>query len=655
GLVTEPPVTCLHQFVERQAARTPRAVALRFDGGTMTYGELDRRASQLAALLRDRGVGAETLVAMACERSQHMLVALLGIMKAGGAYVPLDLHAPAVRLADVLEQCGNPLVVTTRASRPTVPGVADDDVVYADLLDDRLPVLRQHAAVGEKNLVYVIFTSGSTGRPKGVLTEHAPVVNRLRWMLTHQRLGPADKVLQKTPVFFDVSVWEMFWPLSVGATLVLARPDMHGDTDYLVRTVVEEGITAMHFVPSMLYAFLSHPQVARCTSLTQVFCSGEALSSALQNRFFSRLRARLHNLYGPTETAIEVSYWPCVPGSATVPIGYPIDNVRLYVLDDRQRPVPDGQPGELVIAGLPVARGYIGRPDLTAEVFLDDPYGPPGDRMYRSGDRVLHRPDGAIEYLGRLDDQVKLRGQRIELAEVEACLQGHPWVNRAVVALKSASEVDQRLVGYVLPVEGLSTAGDGLTPGQADIRAVLLAHARDRLPEYMIPSTLMVIEHIPLSPAGKVDRKALPDPLLPGADTAAGRDERQRPRPGLEAGIAALWAEMLNREPGRDDRFLDCGGNSLLATVLAARITHELAVPVTIAQVFAAGSLAELAARAAAARSASSDDDPGSEAPARDDPGFPPARSMDELRLERIDAMTVTEIDEMLTGLGGFR
>ncbi len=611
--MTLPPAACLHHLVEQQAGRSPGAVALQFDGDRMTYGELDLRASRLAAVLRDRGVRAESLVGLACERSPEMLVALLGIMKSGSAYVPLDLQAPAARLADVLQQCGNPLVVSTTGARRTVPWVAENDIVYVDRLTHRQPALSEPVPVGAANLIYVIFTSGSTGRPKGVMTEHAPVVNRLRWMINNHPLGPADKVLQKTPVFFDVSVWEMFWPLSVGATLVLARPGGHRDADYLVRTVADAGVTVAHFVPSMLYAFLEHPHVSRCTSLTRVYCSGEALTPALQERFFARLDACLYNLYGPTETAIEVSHWSCVPGSATVPIGHPIDNARLYVLDERQRPVPDGEPGELVIAGLPVARGYLGRPDLTAEVFLDDPYGPAGERMYRSGDRVLRRTDGALDYLGRLDDQVKLRGQRIELGEVEACLQSHPWVNRAVVALKSTGETDQRLVGYVVPGPGAEASR---------VEAALRSHAHDRLPGYMVPSAFVIVDRIPLSPAGKVDRKALPDPR------PAGHDGQEVPRPGLEAQVAALWSDVL-------------------ATVLAARITHELGIQVTVAQIFAAGSLAELADAIAVEVPAT-----GVASAPPIDPGFPVARSLDELRLERIATMSTAEIDELLAELG---
>ncbi|MGC4804612.1 amino acid adenylation domain-containing protein [Micromonospora sp. DT233] len=615
----------LHQLVEAQAARSPDAVALEFESATTTYAELDRQASRLARSLRERGVGPGTLVGVACERSPAMMVALLGILKSGGAYVPLDLEAPPARLGDVLRQCGRPLVVATATGAGVLPAEETGGLVRVDRMADDLAPLDGPVPVRPDDLIYVIFTSGSSGRPKGVMTEHAPVVNRLQWMIRNHPLGVGDKVLQKTPIYFDVSVWEMFWPLCVGATLVIARPGGHRDADYLVRTVQSSGITVAHFVPSMLYAFLEHPLVAECRTLGRVYCSGEALSPVLQERFFERLDATLTNLYGPTEAAIEVSHWTCVPGTPTVPIGWPIDNARLYVLDDRQRPVPDGQPGELVIAGLPVARGYLGRPDLTAEVFLDDPYGPAGERMYRTGDRALRRPDGAFEYLGRLDDQVKLRGQRIELGEVETCLQAHPGVGRAVVALKSRGEADQRLVGYLLPA-----------PGQHrdDLVAAVTAHARERLPGYMVPAAFVVVDRIPLGPSGKVDRRALPDPA-PG-----GHEDHQPPRPGVEADVAARWAQVLRSDgPDRRSRFLDSGGNSLLATVLAARISHELGRPVTVAQIIGADSLAELAATV------------GGTPAAPDQVAFPAARSLDEERLDRVATMSADELDALLADL----
>ncbi|MDG4834269.1 amino acid adenylation domain-containing protein [Solwaraspora sp. WMMD1047] len=618
----------LHELVEAQVARTPDAVALEFESATTTYSELDRQASRLARSLRERGIGPGALVGVACERSPAMMIALLGILKSGGAYVPLDLESPPARLGDVLRQCGRPLVVTTAAGADVLPVEHTGGLLRVDRLADDSRPLDSPVPVRPDDLIYVIFTSGSSGRPKGVMTEHAPVVNRLRWMIDNHPLSVDDKVIHKTPIYFDVSVWEMFWPLCFGATLVIARPGGHRDADYLVRTVRTSRITAAHFVPSMLYAFLEHPMVSSCRTLKRVYCSGEALSPALQEKFFGRLDATLTNLYGPTEAAIEVSHWTCVPGTPTVPIGYPIDNTRLYVLDDRQRPVPDGQPGELVIAGLPVARGYLGRPELTAQVFLDDPYGPPGERMYRTGDRALRRPDGAFEYLGRLDDQVKLRGQRIELGEVEACLQSHPAVGRAVVALKSRGEADQRLVGYLLP-----------TPGQDSDRvtAAVRAHARERLPDYMVPAAFVVVDRIPLSPSGKVDRRALPDPA------PAGREHRQPPRPGIEAEVAERWTQVLGcGAPDRRDRFLDSGGNSLLATVLAARLSHELGRPVTVARIIGAGSLAELAAAMDSTPVA------GAETFA-----FPAARSLDEQRLDRVATMSADELDALLEDLEG--
>ncbi len=614
--MTGRPQVCVHELFEAQARRTPGAVALRFEDTSMTYAELDAAAERLADVLADHGVGPEMLVGLACGRSLAMMVALIGILKAGGAYVPIDLESPPRRIAGVLEQCGNPWVVTS--------GEPGDRLPPAKLIRlDQLPAgpaVVDRTAPGPDNLVYVIFTSGSTGQPKGVMNEHAPVANRLLWMIDQQRLGPGDKVLQKTPLQFDVSVWEMFWPLCVGATLVLARPGGHRDADYLVRTVVEAGITVVHFVPSMLYAFLEHPGVRACTGLTRVYCSGEALTPELQERCYERLPAvELHNLYGPTEAAIEVSHWPCVRGSATVPIGWPIANTRLYVLDEQQQPATTG---ELYIAGVPVARGYLNRPDLTDAVFRPDPYGEPGDRMYRTGDRVRRREDGAIEYLGRLDTMVKLRGQRIELGEIEACLETHPAVARAVVVVRTRGETDQRLVAYVV-----------LRSGSDRVEGLLRAHLRDRLPGYMVPAAFVYVGQLPLTVTGKVDRAALPDPTTV-------RPDRQPPREGLETEVARVWAEVLAADrPDRRDSFLGAGGNSLLATVLAARISHAFGTTITVAEVFAAACLADLAATVGSAMSG----------PEPVLALFPPARSQDELWLERLPSLSDDEVDELLS------
>ncbi|HEV2639525.1 MAG TPA: amino acid adenylation domain-containing protein [Actinocrinis sp.] len=640
------PQVCLHELVEAQARRTPDAVALEFEGATMTYREYDDAATALAALLIDRGAEPDVLIGMACERSLEMMVALLGISKSGSAYVPVDLEAPAARIANLLDQSEVALVVATEAARDLIPLWAQPDTIYLDL-----PALRSapppepipQGTVTPDDLIYVIFTSGSTGQPKGVMNEHAPVCNRLLWGMENQELGPGDKVLQKTPVHFDVSVWEMFLPLCVGATLVIARPGGHRDTDYLVQTITQSQVTLAHFVPSMLYAFLEHPDVRTCTTLTRVYCSGEALTPELQERFFERLPAELHNMYGPTEAAIEVSHWRCTPGTPTVPIGHPLANTRLYVLDETMQHAGIDVPGELYIAGVPVARGYFGRPDLTEAVFLADPFAGPGERMYKTGDRALLRPDGAVEYLGRVDNQVKLRGQRIEPGEIEACLEAHPAVARAVVVLKGTDLADQRLVGYVVPRRAPGEAAERIEPQ-------LLAHVRNLLPVYMVPSAVVLVDALPETPSGKVDRNALPEP--PPPDHGGGREE---PRAGIEEVLAQIWAEVLHSPmPDRRDRFLDVGGNSLLATVLAGRIAQRCQVSPSAGRIISAASLAELAGDLAGdmTRDQVGDPLPGSDAGAGPDaPAFPPARSLDELLLERIEQLSAEEVDALLDDL----
>ena len=462
-----PPVS-LHALIAQQVERTPEAVAVVFAGEGLTYRELDRRASALARRLRRLGVGPESLVAVAAERSLELVVALLGVLEAGAAYVPIDPSYPAERLSYMLEdsQAGSarPVVLTQEhllERLPLAPLRAHGGEVL--LLDgdwedrDAEPDAGDGPAVtvDPDHPAYMIYTSGSTGRPKGAVNSHRAIVNRLLWMQEAFGLGPEDRVLQKTPFCFDVSVWEFFWPLLVGARLVVARPGGHQDARYLARLIQEEGITTLHFVPSMLQAFLEEPEAAGCRALRRVVCSGEALAPELVRRFFERLPVgpELHNLYGPTEAAVDVSWWACTPADAGrgVPIGRPIANLTLTVVDRELRPVPVGVPGELLIGGVGLARGYHGRPDLTAEKFVPDPFAAtPGARLYRTGDLCRRLPDGALDYLGRIDYQVKVRGFRIELGEIEAALAAHPAVREAAVLARedhgrAASQAPRRL------------------------------------------------------------------------------------------------------------------------------------------------------------------------------------------------------------------
>ncbi|HEY4023787.1 MAG TPA: amino acid adenylation domain-containing protein, partial [Pseudonocardiaceae bacterium] len=451
-------------------------------------------------------------------------------------------------------------------------------LLWADEPSDE-PAHDPDVAVGGEDAVYAIYTSGSTGTPKGVVNVRAAVHNRLRWMTERFGLGPGDQVLQKSPYTFDTSVWEFFWPLMTGATLVLAQPDGHRDPRYLVETIQRERITFADFVPSMLEAFLREPGVAECTSLRHVIAGGEALSPSLRDRFLDTLPgARLYNLYGPTEAAIGVTWWECHREDAgSVPIGVPIANARVYVLGPDGALAAPGVPGELCIAGRPLARGYLNRPGLTAQRFAADPFFP-GERMYRTGDLGRRRADGAIEFHGRVDDQVKVRGVRIELGEVEAALRGLAGVGQAV-ALAHGSGLDSRLIAYVVP--------DSVELDPTALRRAMAAV----VPDYLVPSVFVVIESLPVTTNGKLDRAALPDP----GEVVAGRDYDPPVGP-FEEQLAQLWEEILGvSRVGRDDNFFALGGHSLLAMQLVGRVRSVFGTDLPFRTVFASMTLADLA------------------------------------------------------------
>ncbi|GAA0290740.1 hypothetical protein GCM10010302_31620 [Streptomyces polychromogenes] len=580
GTAVPVPDTTLVELFERQVARTPDAPATVFRGEHLTYGELDARAERLARALRARGAGAEKIVAVALHRSTEMVVSLLAVLKAGAAYLPVDPSLPADRIAYLLSDAGPVLLLADDAVAATLP-------VPADLprLDPRAVHDGDPGAAGPGPLpghpAYVIYTSGSTGRPKAVVVEHSAIVNRLLWMQDRYRLGADDRVLQKTPFGFDVSVWEFFWPLITGAALVVAEPGGHKDPAYLSRVIQEESVTTVHFVPSMLAAFVEDPGAGRCRSLRRVVCSGEALPEELKNRFLDVLDVPLHNLYGPTEAAVDVTHWDCRREDAgPVPIGRPIWNTSLYVLDPRGRPVPVGVAGELFLAGAGLARGYLRRPALTAERFPLDPFGPPGSRMYRTGDLARHRADGSVEYLGRTDDQVKIHGFRIELGEIETALGHLDGVGRAAVVVREDVPGERRLVGYVVPEAGADPA-----PDTEAMRAEL---ARS-LPEYMVP-VLVVVDGLPVTPNGKLDRRALPAPAAPAAtgyEPPAGETEEL---------VAMVWASVLDAPRiGRHDDFFALGGHSLSATRVAARLRQSLGLDLPLHTLFEQRTVAALA------------------------------------------------------------
>ncbi|MEU9048757.1 amino acid adenylation domain-containing protein, partial [Kitasatospora sp. NPDC048343] len=431
---------------------------------------------------------------------------------------------------------------------------------------------------------YVIYTSGSTGRPKGVTIPHRAIVNRLAWMQSAYPLDATDRVLQKTPFGFDVSVWEFFWPLLEGATMVVARPGGHQDPGYLIDLIQSQQVTVTHFVPSMLQAFAQEPAVANCTSLRSVFCSGEALPAELRDKFLALLDVPLHNLYGPTEAAVDVTAWDCATpnAGASVPIGRPVWNTRVYVLNARLEPVPPGVEGELYLAGLQLARGYLNRPGLTAERFVACPYGEPGERMYRTGDLARWTADGDLEFVGRADDQVKLRGFRIELGEIQAVLAGHPAVAQAAVIAREDTPGNKRLVAYL--VAALGHSSDELVASVGEF-------LRRQLPDYMVPSATVVLDALPVTVNGKLDHRALPTP------TYTTQTDRTPTTPHEEI-LCAVFAQVLDLpRVTPTDNFFDLGGHSLLATRLVSRIRTTLGIEVPMRTLFEAPTAAGLAQR----------------------------------------------------------
>jgi amino acid adenylation domain-containing protein len=624
---------CVHQLFEQQVARGPNETALVFEGASLSYAELNRRANRLAHYLIGLGVTPDARVAICVERGFEMVIALLAVIKAGGAYVPLDPGYPVERLRYMLED-SSPVALLTQTNLLELWSGSNDTMPIVDLTS-RSPAWAAHSDIdpgpsvrnlAPVHLAYIIYTSGSTGKPKGVMVEHRSLVNRLVWMQNAYALDRRDAVLQKTPFSFDVSVWEFFWPLIVGARLVMARPEGHKDPGYLVEAIHSNKITTLHFVPSMLQVFLEHPEASSCSSLVRVVASGEALPAWVVRKFHERLpRAELHNLYGPTEATVDVTSWTCDwdPARTVIPIGKPISNTSMYILNGDLEPVPVGVDGELFIGGVGVARGYLNRPELTAERFLPDPFlyegeigeerkGEPAARMYRTGDLCRWLPDGNIEYLGRNDFQVKIRGFRIELGEIESRLVEYPGVREAVVVARDEERGDKRLIAYLVLAPGLQLR-------EPELREML----GRRLPDHMVPADFVVLDSMPLTANGKLDRAALP-PSSPkhhihresaGSVPAVGPAIRSalngaagpstvapveanfvRPSDTLEVQLIEIWEDVLGvtRIGVRDD-FFKLGGHSLLAARMFARVAEKLHKNLPLATMFRAPTIEKLA------------------------------------------------------------
>ncbi|MET0622884.1 MAG: amino acid adenylation domain-containing protein [Pyrinomonadaceae bacterium] len=591
----------IHELFAERAARQPDAVALVCDSVEVTYQELNRRANQLAHYLRGLGVGPESRVGVLLERSAEMVVSLLAVLKAGAAYVPLDPGYPQERLRYMIEDA-SPAVLLTKATLFGDGEAGGARVVDVEQEWERVSACEEgepETMVSAESLAYLIYTSGSTGRPKGAMNTHAGILNRLWWMQETYQLTAADRVLQKTPFSFDVSVWEFFWPLMFGARLVVAKPGGHQDSGYLRDLIRETGVTVLHFVPSMLQVFVEEGGVERCVSIRQIISSGEALSVSLQQRVQELLpRAELDNLYGPTEAAVDVTRWRCVRagGRAVVPIGRPIANVQMYVLDERMEPVPAGILGELYIGGVNVGRGYWRRAALTAERFVPHPHSArAGERLYRTGDLGRYLSDGEIEYVGRVDHQVKVRGNRIELGEIEAALSAHHGVREAVVCVSDGQGVERQLVAYLV-----ARAAPG--PAVEELRE----HLRARVPEYMIPALFVELPEMPLSPNGKVDRRRLPEPGPARPELA---QAFVAPSTEGERALAEIWSQVLRLERvGVHDNFFALGGDSI-RSIQVRSLARKRGLDFTLPQLFQSPTIHALASLAASGD--------GQEAPAR--------------------------------------
>ncbi|CAH0524001.1 Dimodular nonribosomal peptide synthase [Allocatenococcus thiocycli] len=581
------PETSLSALMARQRILTPHAPALIFENQTLTYEHLSRKVYSLMNWLFAQGVEAGDRIAVCVPRSEELIVVQQAILAAGAVYVPIDPDYPEGRIHYMLESSAPKLVFSTSALQSKLPHECESKLVD----DETLPAIYKNVEPLPPQVqpephspAYMIYTSGSTGKPKGVVVSHDAIVNRLLWMHDQYPIDANDRVLQKTPAGFDVSVWEFFWPMIVGSCLVVAKPDGHKDPVYLQELIHSQKITTLHFVPSMLQIFVQQADAQRCESLRQVFCSGEALPIELVNQYYQSFDAPLHNLYGPTEAAVDVTYWPSeanAQGSST-PIGRPVWNTQIYILDDALNPVPPGVVGHLYIAGRQLAIGYHGQPELTAERFIENPLGPTGSRMYLSGDLARWREDGAIEYCGRSDFQVKIRGFRIELEEIENALASHPNVAQVAVLAQEYSDGDKRLVAYVT-AEG--------TEQPIDV-AQLQKYLADPLPEYMVPSYFVELDTFPLTPNGKLDRNALPKPDLSGQVGTKG------PSNLVEERLCKLFCQLLELPAvGVEDNFFELGGHSLLAAQLIAHVKEIMGIELSLAAVFESPTVAGIAAK----------------------------------------------------------
>jgi len=575
----------VHELITAQADITPTAVAVQFEEQTLTYRELSKRSDRVAASLTSRNVGPDVLVGICLERSVEMVIALLGVLKTGGAYLPVDPQYPSDRIDLMLRDSNTRLVITQTALFSKLEGCKAELLEIEKISTTKHEDRRVFNGAAGENVAYVLYTSGSTGVPKGVIVTHGSLTNHMLWMQQAFPLEAEDRILQKTPFSFDASVWEFYAPLMSGATLVMAEPGGHRDRNYLLRTLREQRITTLQLVPLQLDMLLEGEGLERCRTLRRVFCGGEPLASAQVRQFYERVKqARLYNLYGPTETTIQCTCGECYAEQQgpTASIGRPITNTRVHILDSQLNPVPLGALGEIYIGGVGVGRGYLHRPELTAERFVPDPFSRVGGaRFYRTGDIGRYLEDGRIDCLGRVDQQVKVRGHRIELGEVEAALREHEEVKEAVVVRHADRGGEGQLVAYVV-----------WRAGAVSDLAKLRAQLRQHLPEYMVPSVFVWLESLPLTPNGKVDRQALPAP-----GERVSKSDWSEPHTVEEELLGGIFSEVLGLERvGRDENFFELGGHSLLATRVISQVRRVFAVELPLRELFADATVAGLAA-----------------------------------------------------------
>ncbi|HBC56776.1 MAG TPA: non-ribosomal peptide synthetase, partial [Gammaproteobacteria bacterium] len=565
----------IHSLIEAQARKTPQAIALSFDDQNLTFQQLDEFANQLAHRLIEQGVSAEEPIGLLLERSPEMIIGILAILKVGAAYVPLEPSHPPERICYQVQDAQLKIVLTL-TSCDSIANELDSEILYLDQFDtckNDYSVIKPDVTTTNSNLAYVIYTSGSTGTPKGVAVAHRSVVNLLTWMQRTINLNETDVVLFKTPFSFDVSVWQIFWPLMVGARMQIAKSEGEKDVDYLKQIIKDSKVTVCHFGPAALSVFLSVEEIHACGSLRHILTGGESLSLEIKERFYRTLPStELHHLYGPTETTVDVSYRRCSPLEvySVEPIGRPIANTQLYILDSKQKPVPIGVVGDLYVGGMSLSRGYWHRPELTKKAFIETSFRE-GERLYKTGDLARFRADGQLVFMGRADQQVKVRGYRIELEEIEAQLMQYPALSAAAVGVYGNDNQNEGLVAYLV-VESAEEVD----------RIELEKWLSSRLPSYMIPQLYVELDRLPLNQNGKLDRQSLPIP----SETIS-NSVYVAPQTEVEKELCEIWQSLLPVERvGVQDNFFELGGHSLVATRVISRIRKRFKVELPVRALF---------------------------------------------------------------------